>query len=225
MHPKANQEAYVYLSRLQYRSGSYLAAINLTGRLAKLDPDFWQTWPEQLLIYFPQPYSEVFERQSRLTSTPKSLLLGISRQESGFTPDIRSSANAVGIMQLIAPTAKKYAPELGIPIDNIEDRLRDPNTNIILGSQYLKTLSQNYQGLGPAIYGSYNAGEFAMDAWLKRRPHNDLLLFVELVPFGETRDYIKSVWRNVAVYDRLSALKVGPTEPGLDLGFAGHEGA
>ncbi|MEN9835670.1 MAG: hypothetical protein RL011_1863 [Pseudomonadota bacterium] len=225
LSPKNHLGAFVYLTRLQYRAGAFLAAIGLTGKLAKLDSEFWQLWPEQILVYFPQPFLQLYQQQARELEVPKSLLLAISRQESGFTPDIRSSANAIGIMQLIPPTAKKYADEIGLPTENIEEQLLDPTTNIRLGSHYLRLLSSTYEGFAPAVYGSYNAGEFAMDAWLKRRHNPDPLMFVELVPFGETREYIKSVWRNVVVYDHLTSQGIGPVDPGFDLGFAGHDGA
>ena len=223
--PKTHLSAFVYLSRLQYKAGYYLAAIGLTGKLAKIDSEFWQLWPEQLLIYFPQPYLQLYQEQARQLDIPNSLLLAISRQESGFTADIRSSANAIGIMQLIPTTARKYAEDLGIPSQNIEDQLLDPSTNIRLGSRYLQILSSLYRGFAPAIYGGYNAGEFAMDAWLKRRHNADPLMFVELVPFGETREYIKNVWRNAVVYDYLNGQGIGTVDPGFDLGFAAHEGA
>ena len=222
---KESLSAFVYLSRLQYRAGAYLAAIGTTGRLAKNNPEFWHQWPEQLLIFFPQPYAELYAQNAASNELPRSLLLGISRQESGFTPDIRSHANAVGLMQLIHPTARKYAVELGLPAEHLDEQLKDPAVNIQIGSHYLKQLNATYKGFSPAVYGGYNAGEFAMDAWLKRRSHSDALLFVELVPFGETREYIKNVWRNVIVYDRLSGIKTSLQEPGFDLGFAAFEGA
>jgi soluble lytic murein transglycosylase-like protein len=74
-----------------------------------------------------------------------------------------------------------------------------------MGSRYLKRLSLEYKGFPPAVYGAYNAGEPAVDIWLKRRAHSDPLTFVELVPFGETKSYIRNVWRNVMVYSFLGA--------------------
>lgn len=201
--PETHAGAYVYLTRLQYETGGYLKAIGLTTRLAKAIPNFWQQWPEQLLIYFPRPYAEEYTRNAAETSLDKSLLLGISRQESGFTPDIRSSANALGLMQLIQPTAVRFAKEAGLDASDLDGLLKNPAANIKMGSRYLKFLSLNYNGFEPAIYGGYNAGEYAVDLWLKRRAHSDPLMFIELVPFGETKDYIKNVWRNVAVYQYL----------------------
>src|SRR5262249_34946974 len=110
--------AFLYLSPLQYRSGAYLKAINITAKLGKAQPDFWRNYPEQLLIYFPMPYAEDFARNAQENSLAPEALLGIARQESGFSPDIRSSANAVGVMQLIHATGRRFARELGLPTDH-----------------------------------------------------------------------------------------------------------
>ena len=195
-----NVDAFVYLSRLHFIAGSYLKAIALTTRIVHAVPDFWHQWPAQILVYFPEPYHADYDRNATETSLDVAVLLGISRQESGFKATLRSSANAIGVMQLIRPTARRYAEELGMPATRLEQTLRNPSANIRIGSRYLKTLSLTYKGYAPAIYGGYNAGEFAMNNWLKRRNHSDPLVFIELIPFGETKGYVKNVWRNVEVY-------------------------
>ena len=203
MSPESQPGPYIYLTRLYHRSGDYLKAISLTTKASKNNALFWKTWPEQLLIYYPRPYSKFFHQSSLDNQVDLELLYGISRQESGFTPDIRSSANAMGIMQLIRPTAERFAPELGIQDKDLNQALKDPELNIRLGTRYLKALSATYQGFPPGIYGGYNAGEMAVDLWIKHRSNPDPLTFIELVPFGETKDYIKGVWRNIAVYHYL----------------------
>ena len=75
--------------------------------------------------------------------------------------------------------------------------------NIALGSRYLKQLLLRYKGFKPAIYGAYNAGEYAVDSWLLRRKHDDVLSWIEMVPFDETKEYIKNVWRNEIIYEKL----------------------
>ena len=114
--------------------------------------------------------------------------------------DIRSGANAIGVMQLIRPTAERFAAQLGIADKDLDTALRDPISNVRLGGRYLKSLSLMYEGFPPGVYGGYNAGELAIDLWRKHRSNPDPLAFIELVPFGETKDYIKGVWRNIAVY-------------------------
>lgn len=203
MGPETHPAPYIYLTRLEHRVGRYLKAIALTTKIAKSGQAFWREWPEQLLIYFPTPYRSFFDLSAQEAHVDKQLLYGIARQESGFTPDIRSSAGAVGVMQLIRPTAERFAPDIGIANINLDNALKDPQANIRLGGRYLKALSLTYQGFPPGVYGGYNAGELALDLWIKHRPHPDPLAFMELVPFGETKDYIKGVWRNIAVYQHL----------------------
>ena len=216
---------YVYLSRLHFRAGNYLAAINLTTKLAKHDPGFWAAWPDQLLINFARPFSAEYSYSAESSGVAKAVLLGISRQESGFTPDIRSSANALGLMQLIPPTARRFAGQLGLHSDPIEDLLKDPATNIRIGAHYLKFLGGHFKNFPPAIYAGYNAGEYAVDLWLRRRAHSDPLAFIELIPFGETKDYVKGVWRNVIIYSEIEKAGLTQEQPGFDLGFAGVVGA
>jgi hypothetical protein len=220
---------FIYLSRLHYNAGNYLDAISITTKLSRAVQRFWKTYPEQLLIYFPKPFQEIYQREANSNNIEEELLMAISRQESGFTPRIRSHAGAIGMMQLIKPTARRFASELGIPEDQLVEALNAPSTNIAMGSRYLKNLSLYYKGYKPGIYGGYNAGEYAVDAWIKRRGHSDPLLFVELVPFGETKGYIKNVWRNALVYHYIRRTKpqtrqlvptiMGDRQPAVDTGF------
>ena len=202
-----NVVSYLYMTRLHYAAGNYLKAIGMTTKLAKAEPNFWKKYPEQILIYFPQPFREIYERNSLEQNIDRELLMAISRQESGFTPDIRSPANALGVMQLIHPTAERFATELGMPTNDLDTLLKTPAANIRMGAKYLKVLQLTYKGYEPAVFGGYNAGEYSIDLWLKRRANSDMLMFVELVPFGETKDYIKNVWRNVAVYRYLMGIQ------------------
>ncbi len=214
---EANLEALVYLSRLHYAAGDHAKSITLTTKLAKAFPGFWKRFPEQLVIHFPTPYLDSYQRAAMDTGLDREMLLAITRQESAFTADAKSGAAAVGLMQLIAPTGERFARELGLAHPNgIEELLRNPEANIRMGSRYLRFLNLHFKGFPPAIYGGYNAGEYAMEGWLGRRGHSDPLMFVEMVPFGETKDYIRNVWRNLMIYrflegkDRSSLL--GPSD-------------
>ena len=193
-------DAFIYLSRLHYHIGQFLSCISLTTKMARSNKNFWHDHPEQIFVYFPAPYLDSYTQSALETSLDKTLLLSISRQESGFTSDIRSSAGATGIMQLIRPTAKRYAADLMSSDRTLDDLLTNPRANIRIGARFLQHLKVTFKGFGPAIYGGYNAGEYAMKTWLQRRAHRDPLMFVELIPFGETKEYIKNVWRNLVVY-------------------------
>lgn len=198
-----NTESFLYLSRLLYASGNYLESISLTTELANAFPEFWKNWPEQLFIYFPRPFYDIYTRRSFDESLDINQLLGVSRQESSFNKKATSEAGALGIMQLIIPTASKFSSDPSLTQQQIYEKLLEPAFNIHLGSKYLKFLSMKYQANEPAIYAAYNAGEFAVDHWLKHRHHADVLTWVELIPFGETRSYCQNVWRNKIIYQYL----------------------
>ncbi|MEZ4743038.1 MAG: transglycosylase SLT domain-containing protein [Bdellovibrionota bacterium] len=200
---KTYPEAFIYLSRLHYLSGNYMPSIIYTTTLAQENENFWQKWPEQVLIYFPTPYLDIFDRNAMETDIDKHLLLSISRQESAFNKLARSHANAYGLMQLIIPTAQKYAEGIEFEDSDLKDKLFEPEVSILIGSRYLKSLKLHYGGYLPGMLAAYNAGEYAVDTWLERRYNKDPLIWIELVPFGETRGYIKNVWRNSIIYSFL----------------------
>ncbi len=203
LQSSAEEAAWVFSSRLYYAAHNYLKTITITHKQSLQTLHFWQRWPDHLPVFFPTPYLEFYKDSAEENQVDFETLLGISRQESAFTPVIESSAGALGLMQLIRPTGKKFANELGFKNYDIEDLLNDPKTNIQIGSRYIKTLNKHYKGNIPAIFAGYNAGEIAVDQWIKRRFHSDPLVFIELIPFGETKDYVKNVWRNQYVYSYL----------------------
>lgn len=217
---ESNAGIYLYITRLHLAAGDYAKTIALTTKLARTIHGFWQKYPEQLLVYYPQPFGETYDRNAMESGIDREVLLSISRQESGFTADAKSSANALGVMQLIPPTGEQYARQLGITdYSPIEEFLKRPEGNIRLGAHYLRFLNLHFKGFPPAIYGGYNAGEYAMETWLERRGHTDPLMFVELVPFGETKDYIRNVWRNLMIYRFIEGKDVtSPVAPG-DVSF------
>ena len=203
-----NSKMFVYLSRLHFAAGNYFQSIVLTTQLSSTVNQFWDEWPEQFLLYFPQPYSDVYGQVMLDTGVERQRLMAISRQESSFRPEVKSPANAVGIMQLMRRTASRYLQELQMDSSVLDERLLTPQFNIAIGGRYLRDLNRAFSGSKAAVYGSYNAGEYAVESWMARRTSQDPLLFVELIPYGETKGYIRNVWRNEVVYEYLSAKAV-----------------
>jgi soluble lytic murein transglycosylase-like protein len=204
---------FVYLTRLHYNSGNFLSAIALTTKLMRGIPRFWNNYPEQALIYFPKPFMAPYKKEALEYRLEPELLLAISRQESGFTPDIKSHAGAIGVMQLTPSTANRFKEILKVGGSDIRKELINPDVNIKMGAYYLHLLNRTYKGYKPAIYGGYNAGEYAMNAWMKRRAHSDPMVFNELIPFGETQGYIKNVWRNLWVYNHFRGSIITTKQP------------
>lgn len=134
----------------------------------------------------------------------------IIRQESNFDPQVESSAKAVGLMQLIAATAHKEEKRLlhnyGIPVAKHHD-LKHPEKNMMLGLSHVNYLWKEYKGCLVLMLCDYNAGDPALDEWIKifgdpRDDGVDIVQWVECIPFGETRDYVKKVISGFYVYLR-----------------------
>ncbi len=136
-----------------------------------------------------------------------SVTLAVIRQESAFDPAAISTADARGLMQVLPSTAEEVADSLGLPFD--ADRLtEDPAYNIRLGATYMMRLMERYDGALVLAAAAYNAGASRVEAWMAlngdpRRPEVDLALWVESIPFNETRNYVQRIVEGEAVYRRL----------------------
>ena len=136
---------------------------------------------------------------------PKSeLVLAVIRQESEFDEKANSSAGARGMMQLMTYTAKLVAKQAKLPY--VKSKLKtDPEYNIKLGSYYLASLLEEYEGSYPFALAAYNAGPKRVKYWKKinGNPQNGEINYVdwiELIKFKETRNYVQRVLENVNVY-------------------------
>lgn len=153
-------------------------------------------------IIFPTPFLESVEKYNNKYSVPKELIWGISRQESAFIPSERSWANAFGLMQLIPEKAIALSRKYNIPYENYND-LYNPEINIEMGTALLRDLREKYNGKFVQTVAAYNASESAIATWMKERFNGDYFEFVESIPYEETRNYIKLVFRNYMTYKRI----------------------
>lgn len=204
---ESDTKTSVFASRLHYRIGNYLQMIGATTQLAK-KPGFWKKYPDQPGYYFPLAYDLAYREAGSRTGVDPAILQAISRQESGFNATLKSSANAIGLMQVLPSTAKKWMPEASNSSESaIAERLKEPLVNISAGAHHYRSLMGKYQDYYPATFGAYNAGDSIMDGWIAHRQNTDPMVFVELIPYNETRSYVKNVWRNLAVYRTLKTSK------------------
>lgn len=132
-----------------------------------------------------------------------AFVLGIVRQESGFQPDIRSSADARGYMQLLPSTAQIVARKLGVAYE--PGRLSDPEYNMRLGSKYLGDQVDRFSGSYVMAAAAYNAGPGRPAQWIgwcgdPRTGTTDPIDFIECIPFSETRNYVMRVLENTQIY-------------------------
>ena len=154
-------------------------------------------WRLEWETSYPRAYEALVDPATAKYGLPRPIAWGIMREESTFIADVKSPANAYGLMQLIVPTAKGVAVGTGFGSD--EASLKRPEVSIELGTKLLAGLRQQQGHVALAI-GAYNAGGGAVGRWMSTRTSDELDLFVENVPYEETRNYVKRVLSSVAAY-------------------------
>lgn len=149
-------------------------------------------------IFFPRQYSNLIAAYSREHAVDPHLVQALIREESFFRADSLSPARAFGLMQLLHSTARQVARGSSLKV-RAKD-LYDPETNISLGLQYLKTLIDKYDGRLYLALAAYNAGVGVVDQWLADFPGASEDEFIEMIPYSETRNYVKNILRNYFFY-------------------------
>jgi soluble lytic murein transglycosylase len=157
---------------------------------------------DDLELRFPLSHLELVEQLAQQHDLDIAWIFAVIRQESAFMRDARSHAGAMGLMQLMPATARSVAKkQLGKKRAPRKQALLKPDTNIELGSAYLKHLLQRLENSPVLATAAYNAGPHRVDKWLP--PHDlDADIWVDLVPFNETRRYLRSVLSYMVIYDK-----------------------
>ncbi|HLG96121.1 MAG TPA: transglycosylase SLT domain-containing protein [Bryobacteraceae bacterium] len=165
------------------------------------------TAPEKFWkLAFPMPYQKQLEALCRPLSLDPYLVAALIRQESEFNPKAVSHSNARGLTQVMPATGRQLSRQLGMRSFRTS-MLFNPDTNLKLGTYYLKALSDQLEGKWEATLASYNAGKSRVLSWLADSNFHEPAEFVESIPFNETRAYVQSVLRNAEVYRRLYGAK------------------
>ncbi len=172
-------------------------------------------WETAWKIAFPQPYNDIVRRESQRSGVPVPLVYAVMREESLFDRDAVSAADAHGLMQLIVPTAQRAAKDLGISAS--AKALKRPEVNIALGCQVLKKLLERFVKQPLMVIPAYNAGPGRPTRWMKERPDLDFDIWVETIPFAETRTYFKHVLASWAAYAWLYDRNIAESAPRLPL--------
>jgi soluble lytic murein transglycosylase len=155
-------------------------------------------WREAWEIAYPRPFPEVVEREAKRNDIPAALAYAVMREESAFDPEAVSPARAYGLMQLIFPTAKKVARDVGISCDL--PSLSRPETNVALGCRFLADLRAKFASNPLLAIPGYNAGPGAPQRWMASRESEDFDMWVEQIPYEETRRYTKRVLASFGAY-------------------------
>lgn len=149
---------------------------------------------------YPMPFHDAVLRKSQDIGLDPAYVYGLIRQESRFIMDARSGVGASGLMQVMPATAKWTANKIGLPYT--PGLIADRDTNITIGTNYLKLALDDFDGSMALAAAAYNAGPGRPRSW-RNGPVMDAAIWAENVPFAETRDYVKKVLANTTNYAAL----------------------
>ncbi len=153
---------------------------------------------------YPRGYTELVSQNARLNGLSEGLVYALIRAESGFAPAIKSSAGAIGLMQMMPATAKMTAHEKG---EFNSHKLTVPEYNIKLGTKHLNHLMKEHNGDVIYMAAAYNAGSTALERWKKKYRGLSMDEFIENIPYEETRNYVKKVYASAETYRQLYGIK------------------
>ncbi len=168
---------------LANRWGWHSRAIATSARAGQYD---------DLSLRYPLPYLDLFSEHASKAEIPETWAYGVARSESLFMRDVRSHAGAIGLMQLMPATGKQVAGEIQLSYRGLPT-LTDPNSNIRLGTTYLSKMAARFDGNRVLATAAYNAGPHRVDRWLPESGSIDARIWVENIPFNETREYVRRV--------------------------------
>lgn len=198
-----SDEQQLQAALLAHRIGWHSRAISTMAAAGHFD---------DLLMRYPLPWREDFTRYAKSAGIADSWAYGVARSESLFMRDIRSSAGAVGVMQLMPQTGRETAREIQLPFAGLPT-LVDSTSNIRLGTHYLGKMYSRFDNNRVLATAAYNAGPMRVDQWLPESGALDARIWIANIPFNETRDYVRRVladeaifhWRLTGAQRRLSA--------------------
>jgi len=183
-------EQKLQASILAHRWGWHSRAIATAATAGRLD---------DLEIRYPLPYRQAFETHANASNVPRSWAYGIARSESLFMRDIQSSAGAVGLMQLMPETGKRTARRLNYPYAG-HITLTNPDSNIRLGTAYMRIMMDRFDDNRVLATAAYNAGPLNVEAWLPESGSIDGMIWIENIPFEETRKYVRRVFATDIIF-------------------------
>ncbi|WP_019625124.1 transglycosylase SLT domain-containing protein [Thioalkalivibrio sp. ALJT] len=165
---------------------------------------------DDIELRFPLAFDDLIVGGAREQAIDPAWAMAIARQESAFLHDVRSGAGALGVMQVMPATGRSIATAAGVRVNSDWDIL-DPATNARLGTYYLRRNLDRFGGHSLLSTAAYNAGAHRVRSWLPDDRTLDPDIWAELIPFSETRDYV----RRVFAYRILYAVRLGQEPPSL----------
>ena len=216
--PAATSELKIFLARKWLEAGHDLNAIILVN-------DVWDASPEYIdeplvKLAYPRALLPLVKEVAEQKGVDPIVVLSLIRQESAFNKEAVSRSGALGLMQLIPPTAREVAQELGEKRLELPKDMFQPKKNIQFGTHYIHKMMEEFDHHLPLSFAAYNAGPHRLKKWLESRdikPEKTIQpleeLWVEELPWAETRFYVKAILRNILIYRYLDQGPLTITDP------------
>ncbi len=187
----------------KFNKEELLAAAKIAEKWKWLDQGIWalikaESWND-LDIRFPLAYKTLILQYAKKNNLDAAWLFSIARQESAFRADARSHSNALGLLQLLPSTAKDTAKKIKFNYNNSHMLLK-PENNVPLGSAYLRMMAEKFNGNRALASAAYNAGPNRVNRWLTTSSHLPIDVWIESIPFNETRQYVQNVLSFSVIY-------------------------
>jgi len=154
---------------------------------------------DNMQLRFPLAFAEKVNFHASKFGIPNEWVFATIRQESAYGVNAESPVGALGLMQIMPYTGKALARENNYKRFSNEDLL-NPDINIELGSYYLASLQKQYQGNMLLASAAYNAGPSNVNSWIRKNPDLDIEMWIETIPFKETRNYVKNILTYQIIY-------------------------
>ena len=199
------------LARQENRRGNFDQALRYVKHYVPdyLSIPFESAPPEFWRLAFPLPYRAEMERQARENGLDPLFVAALVRQESEFNPKAVSTSNARGLAQIMPATGLDLSRRLKLK-PYTTARLFQPQISLRLGTYYLKTIADRFNGRWEAVLAAYNAGPSRVSTWSTWAEFREPSEFIETVPFAQTRDYVQIILRNADIYHRVYPTPVLP---------------
>ena len=190
----------LYLSTFAFRAKDTMSLFRILDSVFRTQSEY--VVDSTLKLFYPMKYLSFIAETSKRVNP--FLITALIRQESAFQEEAHSKVGAVGLMQLMPRTAHLMDHSV------TRKKLYQPEVNLRIGIKYFETLVDRFQGDVELALAAYNAGPEVVDRWAKRYPMKNRLLFLDLIPYSETRNYVTLIGRNYYWYTKLYAGTIQP---------------
>lgn len=215
-------DAKAVRARLWAAAKDFLTASRLANEA--WDAKFELRRPELMSVVWPSEYRDLFESTAKKKNLDSLLSRSLTKQESGYNKRAVSSSNALGLMQMIPPTAREIAEDLKLGKLLLPEDMFEPSRNIAMGTHYIAKMLGVFKGHVPIALAAYNAGPTRVDRWFKSRPSMKGIesirsssaeseLWIDEFPFAETSFYVKAILRNLMLYQIVEGGSVLAKDP------------